>query len=64
MKIIITATQKEIEETKNKMYVDPCAYFQCGSIDCEKCPLREVAEELREAQHKFINIVNSITIQN
>jgi hypothetical protein len=64
MKISITITQKEKEDINNKIWVDPCAYFKCGEIDCEICPLREAAENLREAQHKFINIVNSITIQN
>ena len=65
MKISVTATQKEIEETQNKIWVDPCAYLNCGDIDCEQCPLREAAQNLREAQNKFISVItNSIAIQN
>ncbi len=65
MKISITITQKEKEDTNNKIWIDPCAYIECGSVEsCEQCPLRDVAANLREAQHKFMNIVNSMPIQN
>lgn len=58
MKIVMTT--KEYEETKDNILVDPCAFIDCNTLDCDYCPLRETAHKLREAQDSFMNVVNSI----
>lgn len=58
MKIVIST--KECKETKEKILVDPCAFIECGVLDCNFCPLQEAARQLREAQNNFTNTINSI----
>ena len=58
MKIVMTT--KEYEETKDNILVDPCAFIDCTTLTCNHCPLRETAQQLREAQDNFMNIVGSI----
>lgn len=57
MKIIIT--KKEVKSTEDILR-DPCEHIECGSLSCDHCPLREYAQSLREAQDKFIAVLNSI----
>ena len=58
MKIVMTT--KEYEETKDNILVDPCAFIECSTLNCDHCPLRETARQLREAQDNFMNVINSI----
>jgi hypothetical protein len=58
MKIVMTT--KEYEETRDNIFVDPCAFIECGTLNCDHCPLREAAQNMRDAQDKFMNVINSI----
>ena len=65
MKINVTITKEELNNTKNTVWVDPCTHILCGQIeDCEQCPLREIASDLRAAQNKFISALNAIEVEN
>lgn len=57
MKIIIT--EKEVENTK-EILRDPCEHIECAGLSCDHCPFREYAQSLREAQDKFIDMLDSI----
>lgn len=63
MKIQITITKEERDNTENIIMVDPCAQIFCRGIDCHECPLRENAEELQKAQEKFMRALNSIEVE-
>ena len=63
MKINITVTETEVQNTIDTVYVDPCAHIECVGIDCDHCPLQVAAEECRKAQEKFINILNSFSVE-
>ena len=63
MKINITITKTELRNTKNIVYVDPCTHIECAGVDCNNCPLQVAAEECRKAQDKFINILNSFSVE-
>lgn len=63
MKINITITETELQNTINTIYVDPCAHIDCAGVDCGNCPLQAAAEECRRAQEKFINILNGFSIE-
>ena len=58
MKIVMTT--KEYAETKDNILVDPCAFIDCTTLNCDHCPLRETAQQLREAQDNFIKVIGSI----
>ena len=60
MKVLITITKEEKNSTENLVLKDPCTNIECGNIDCNCCPLREVAEALREAQREFNTVLQSI----
>jgi hypothetical protein len=60
MKISITITKEEKNRAENSIIVDPCMHIECCEIDCNNCPLREVAEELRKAQENFNKVLQSI----
>ena len=60
MKVSITITKKEKNSTEDLVLKDPCSCIECGNIDCDVCPLHEVAVELRKAQEKFSKILQSI----
>ena len=62
MKIAITITKEERAKTYNAVYIDPCRDIECTGIDCENCPLQNVAEEMRKAQESFINVLNSFVV--
>lgn len=64
MKIQITITKEEHDNTLDTVMCDPCTHIQCGQIDCEVCPLRERAEELRKAQENFMRTLNGIEVEN
>ena len=58
MKIVMTT--KEYEETRDSILVDPCAFIECSTLNCDHCPLSETAQKVREAQDSFIDVINSI----
>lgn len=58
MKIVMTT--KEYEETRDNVVVDPCAFIDCFTLNCDHCPLKETAQKVREAQDSFIDVINSI----
>lgn len=63
MKIQITITKKERNDTE-KIMADPCSHILCGQIDCDKCPLKGYAEELRKAQEKFMRALKEIEVKD
>lgn len=63
MKINVTITEAELLNTINTVYIDPCAHIECASVNCDNCPLQVAAEECRKAQEKFINIINSFSVE-
>lgn len=63
MKIQITITKEERNNTENIIMVDPCRYIKCGQIDCENCPLQENAEKLRKEQERFMRVLNEIKVE-
>lgn len=63
MKINITITEVELQDTINAVYVDPCINIDCADIDCDNCPLQVVAEEYRKAQDKFVNKLKSFSVE-
>jgi hypothetical protein len=64
MKIQITMTKEEHDNTIDIVMLDPCTHIQCGQIDCEVCPFRESAEGLRKAKEKFMRVLNEIEVKN
>lgn len=60
MKISTTITKEEKNNTDNSILKDPCAYIECGDIDCDVCPLHEAAVALRKAQENFCKVLYSI----
>lgn len=64
MKIQITITKEERNNTNNMINVDPCSHILCGQIDCENCPLRESVQELQKAKDKFLRALNGIEVEN
>lgn len=63
MRFTITITKAEKDNTTKAIWVDPCKHIQCGSIDCEKCPLQETAEKLRAAQDEFLKTFETLTVE-
>lgn len=63
MKITITMTKEEKNNTENAILVDPCAHIQCSSIDCERCPLQAHVQKLREVQEDFLKALKMITVE-
>lgn len=64
MKIQITITKEERDNTTNIIMIDPCRHINCGQIDCGQCPLRENAEMLRREQENFMRVLNEIEVEN
>ena len=60
MKISVTLTKEEKNKTQELIFVDPCTHINCGIIDCDNCPLHEVAVALRKAQESFSKVLQSI----
>ncbi len=60
MKISVTLTKEEKNSTENLVLRDPCTNIECGNIDCDCCPLHEVAVALRKAQENFSKVLQSI----
>lgn len=58
MKIVLT--KEEIKEVNENIWVDPCAFIECGDISCDHCPLHEAAVEFRRAQENFVKLVNKL----
>lgn len=63
MKIATIITKEEKDNTTNAIWVDPCKHIQCGSIDCDVCPLKRQAEKLREAQNDFLNVLGTLIVE-
>lgn len=58
----ITITKEEYKNTKEMVYIDPCAEIECGGIDCNHCPLQATATALREAQDNFMKVLDSMEV--
>jgi hypothetical protein len=63
MKINITITEVELQNTIKAVYIDPCASIDCTGVNCDNCPLQVAAEECRKAQDKFIDILKSFSVE-
>lgn len=50
-KVIIT--QKEYQDIKKYLDIDPCDYLDCGGMKCENCPFEKIVEELENVRCKF-----------
>ena len=64
MKITVTITKEELNNTEKMIWQDPCTHMQCGQVYCEQCPLREAAADFHKAQEHFINILKNIEVEN
>ena len=62
MKIQITLTKAEKDETLDLVNFDPCAAINCREIDCDECPLQCVAEDIRRAGEAFANVLDKLTV--
>ena len=62
MKISTTVTKQEVANTKTMVMFDPCRHMNCGASDCRRCPLVDVAEELRQAQSNFLTKLDNIEV--
>lgn len=63
MKISTTITKQEVANTKTMVMFDPCLHMNCGAFECRRCPLVDVAEELRQAQSKFVTKLDNLEIE-
>lgn len=63
MKIKITLTETEKDGTLDLVVFDPCAAIDCREINCEECPLRNVAEDVRRASEAFVNVLDKLTVE-
>lgn len=63
MKISTTVTKQEVANTKTMVMFDPCHHMNCGAFECGRCPLVDVAEELRQAQSKFLTKLDSLEVE-
>ena len=63
MKISTTVTKQEVANTKTMVMFDPCLHMNCGTFECRRCPLVDVAEELRQAQAKFLTKLDNLEVE-
>ena len=49
----VTITQAEKEAVDKYLNIDPCGYFDCGAINCDNCPFKEIIEELENVRFRF-----------
>lgn len=63
MIISVTITKQEVANTRTMVMFDPCLHINCGSSQCKNCPLVDVAEELRQAQSKFLTRLDNLEIE-
>ena len=63
MKIITTLTAEEKKKTLDMILFDPCTHILCSEINCDECPLQNVAFALRKAQEDYENTINKIKIE-
>lgn len=64
MKVSVTITKGEKNSTEDIVLTDPCTFIDCGNIDCDCCPLHEVAVALRKSQENFSKVLQSIEEEN
>ena len=64
MKIKITLTKAEKDETLDLVVFDPCTAIDCREISCEECPLHSAAYDLRKAQDTFVNLLEKLTVED
>ena len=60
MKVIVTMTKKEKSRVLDRILFDPCEHIECGSVDCEQCPLHKVVVNLRDAMDNFSEVIDKI----
>ena len=53
----VTITKKEKEDIEKYLDTDPCGCFDCGAMDCDKCPFSKVVEELENVRYKFRRMI-------
>ena len=63
MKISVTLTKQEVANTKTMVMFDPCLHMNCGTSECRRCPLVDVAEELRQAQSNFLTRLDNLEVE-
>ena len=63
MKIEITLTKAEKDETIDLVVFDPCVAIDCSEIDCVDCPLHNAAVGVRKAHEVFINVLNKLRVE-
>ena len=63
MKVEITITKAEKDETLDWVVFDPCAVIDCREISCEECPLHSAAYDLRKAQDTFVNLLEKMKVE-
>ena len=63
MKVEITITKAEKDETLDLVVFDPCAVIDCREISCEECPLRSVAYDIRKASEAFVKVLEKMKVE-
>ena len=53
----IAITQKENEDIRKYLAIDPCEYFDCGGMKCDNCPFEKIIEELENVKYKFLRML-------
>ena len=64
MKMTITITQEERDRTLEGIMFDPCTHILCSEMNCDSCPLQNVAEALRRAQENYARVIDKIAIED
>lgn len=63
MKINITLTKAEKDETIDLVIFDPCAAIDCRDIDCKECPLYNAVKDVRRAGEAFVNVLDKLIVE-
>ena len=62
MKITTIITKDEKTATRASIK-DPCAYMECGEVKCEGCPFYGAAIRLRATQTEFLQILDTVMVE-
>lgn len=63
MKVEITITKAEKDETLDLVVFDPCVVIDCREISCEECPLHSAAYDLRKASEAFVKVLEKMKVE-
>lgn len=58
----VTLTQKEREDIEKYLDIDPCGYFDCGGMNCDRCPFNKITSKMNEARDDFMQILKEVAM--